>query len=118
MGTFEVSFQVGDLAGHQFVEVEALVDTGSTYTSIPRNILVNLGVVVQSRRPFRLADESVVEYAIGNAMVRLNGEELAVVVVFADEDSPPLLGMTTLELFGLGIDPVAEQLVPVPGLMK
>jgi clan AA aspartic protease len=118
LGTFEIPLEVGDSAGQRFVEVNALVDTGSTYTVIPSNILVGLGVTVQSSRPFELADESIVEYAIGQARVRLDGRELTVVVVFAPEDSSPLLGATTLELFSLGVDPVAQRLAPVPGLMK
>ena len=118
MGTFEVPLQVGDMLGRRFVEVNALVDTGSTYTSIPSNLLVSLGIPVHSRRVFRIADESIVEYAIGEARVRLNQEELTVVVVFAPEDSSPLVGATTLELFSLGADPVNRQLVPVAPLMK
>jgi clan AA aspartic protease len=118
LGTFEIPLEVGDLAGQRFVEVNALVDTGSTYTVVPSNILSNLGVPVLERRPFELADESIVEYAIGQARVRLDGRELTVVVVFAPEDSSPLLGATTLELFSLGVDPVAQRLVPVTGLMK
>ena len=34
MGTFTVLLQVGDLAGRQFADVEAL-DTGSSDTAIP-----------------------------------------------------------------------------------
>ena len=44
MGTFNVSIQIGDLAGQQFVEVQALVDTGSTYTVLPKELLEQLGI--------------------------------------------------------------------------
>ena len=118
MGTFAVPLQVGDVTGQKFVDVDALVGTCATYLSIPESILSGLGIPKLERRPFELADESIVEYAIGNALVRLNGEELAVVVVFAPEDSSALLGATTLELFSLGVDPVGQRLAPVPALMK
>ncbi len=118
MGTFEVPLQVGDMAGQRFVEMNALVDTGSTYTVVPANILAMLGVGVLERRPFELADETIVEFAVGEARVRLDGRELPVVVVFAAEDASPLVGATTLELFSLGVDPVSQRLVPVTGLMK
>jgi len=42
MGTFTVPLQVGDLAGQQFIDVEALVDTGATYTSIPESTFPSL----------------------------------------------------------------------------
>ena len=38
-------------------------------------------------------------------------------VVFVEEDSQPLLGAVTLEIFRLGIDPVEMRLVPVDGLL-
>ena len=46
MGTFEVPIHVGDIAGQRFVEVRALVDTGSTYTAVPSSILTALGIEV------------------------------------------------------------------------
>ena len=35
MGAFSATFEIANLAGEQFVEITALVDTGSTYTTIP-----------------------------------------------------------------------------------
>ena len=39
MGTFTIPLEVADLQGTQFIEVESLVDTGATYTSIPEDVL-------------------------------------------------------------------------------
>ena len=38
-------------------------------------------------------------------------------VVFWDEESLPLLGAVTLEILGLGIDPVNRRLIPVDALL-
>ena len=73
MGTFSVPIEVGDVLGARFVGVDAVVDTGSTYTCLPRNILSALAVPVMERHPFELADDRVVEYDIGEARVRLDG---------------------------------------------
>ena len=73
MGTFNVQLQVGDSASRRFVEVEALVDTGATHTMLPRDVLVTLGVEATERVAFELADERVVEYAVGEARIRLDG---------------------------------------------
>ena len=83
MGTFTVSIQVGDLGGQQFVDVEALVDTGATYTSIPGDILSQLGIEVRESRTFELADDRVVEYPVGYASIRLEEREIIALVVFA-----------------------------------
>ena len=118
MGTFSVPIEVGDILGARFVGVDAVVDTGSTYTCLPGSVLSGLGIAVSERRPFELADDRIVQYDIGDARLRLDGREHFVVVVFGPEGSSPLLGATTLELFGLGVDPVARRLILVTGLMK
>ncbi len=46
-------------------------------------------------------------------MVRIDGREALTEVVFAEEDTEPLLGMITLEEMALGIDPIRQVLVPV-----
>lgn len=118
MGTFSVPIQVGHLSGRQFIELQALVDTGASDTVLPENVLRQLGVVPVDRFPYKLADERVVEYEVGEARIRVNGRERTVQVVFGPEDVTPLLGATTLEIFHLGVDPVERRLVPVPGLLK
>ncbi len=118
MGTFSVSIQVGDLAGGQFVQVEALVDTGSSDTVLPRGMLEELGITAVDRFAYSLGDETIVEYDVGEARVRLDGRERTTQVVFGPEGVTPLLGATTLQLFHLGADPLQEQLVPVRGLLK
>jgi len=118
MGTFSVTIQVGDLAGQNFVDQEALVDTGSSDTVLPRDLVEELGITVVDRFAYSLADETIVEHDVGEARVRLNGRERTTQVVFGPEGITPLLGATTLQLFHLGVDPLQEQLVPVTGLLK
>ena len=118
MGTFTVSLQVGDLAGQEFVEVEALVDTGATYTVLPMDVLVKLGIEQESQRSFELGDDRVVEYPIGYARLRLSEDHTIALVVFGPEGIDPLLGATSLEHLSLAVDPIHQRLVPVPALLK
>lgn len=118
MGAFAVLLEVGDLAGSQSIEVEALVDTGATYTALPSDMLTRLGVAQEGIRRFELADNHIVEYPVGQARIRLEGNDLILLVVFAPNDTSPLLGATTLEMFGLGVDPVGLKLIPVTALLK
>ena len=118
MGTFTVAFQVSEPARREFMDVEALVDTGATHTVLPRNMLEALGVGTIEQVAFQLADERVVEYEVGEARIRLDGRERTVLVVFGPENSQSLLGATTLELFNMAVDPIRRRLIPVPGLLK
>lgn len=118
MGTFPVSIQVSNLAGQHFADVEALVDTGATYTSIPESTLAQLGIPIRESRSFELADDRVVEYPVGYAVMRLEEREIIALVVFAPDSSTPLLGATALETAGFAVDPIHQRLVPVPALLK
>ena len=117
MGSFSVPIQLGNLAGESFVDVTALVDTGATYTTLPASTLTELGIQPEGSRRFRLADNRQVGYQYGQARMRLEGQELIVLVVFAPEGATPLLGATALEIFGLGVDPIEQRLMPRPGLL-
>lgn len=59
MGTFRMSIEVGDPAGEHYEAVEAVVDTGATYTSLPADLLRGLGVVPHTRATFVLAEPDV-----------------------------------------------------------
>ncbi len=116
MTTFRVSIQIGDLAGSRFETLDAVVDTGATFTAVPRELLERLGVTPTRRERFRLANGDVTENDVGDARVRVAGKEGTTPVVFNQAGEPSLLGAVTLEALLLGVDPVAERLIPVEGL--
>ena len=117
MGVFTVRVEIGDPNGGRFQAVEALVDTGASYTALPASLLRDLGVAPAEQRPFILADGRQVQLDMGQTWLRFDGRARVTPVVFADEGTRPLLGAVTLEEFGLGIDPVAQKLIPVPGYL-
>ena len=117
MGTFQVEIGIGDPQGQRYEYVDALVDSGSTYNILPARMLRRLGIEIQGSGTFRLADGRRVERDLGQTRVRINGQEATAPVIFGAEATQPLLGAVTLEIFGLGIDPVDMRLIPVDGLM-
>ena len=117
MGTFSVRVDIGDPQARQWESVEALVDTGATYATLPGSLLRRLSVAAHTQATFVLADGSRVERQIGRTFVRLEGVEDIVPVVFGDEGAQALLGAVTLEVFRLAVDPVGRRLMPVPALL-
>ena len=117
MGTFFQTIEIAASTDGPFEALEALVDTGATYTSIPRPVLERLGITPLERQPFVLADGRRIEYEISQVRVSINGRERFTVCIFGDEESTPLLGTVTLEEFGLSVDPVNKRLLPVPGFL-
>jgi predicted aspartyl protease len=114
MGTFRAEIEVGAFEHERFEPVEVLVDTGATYTVLPRAFLEGLGVVPHTRAPFVIADGGEIELEIGRAWIRIDGRQEYSLVVFGDA---ALLGAFTLEALRLAQDPVGRRLVPVPALL-
>lgn len=117
MGTFSISIEIGDPAGTRWETVEALVDTGASYTSLPASTLRRLGVTPHDRVLFILADGRQIERDIGQTWARINGKAVITLIIFGDEGVAPLLGTYTLEGLRLGVDPFNRRLVPTPGLL-
>jgi aspartyl protease family protein len=117
MGTFNVEIVVSDPEGEKSRTVQALVDTGATYTVLPTSLLEELGLAPHTRAEFVLGNGQRVEHDIGRAWVQLDGRREFTLVVFGNEDAEPVLGAVTLEEFRLAPDPVSKQLIPVPGLL-
>lgn len=113
MGTFHVAIEVGDPQAQQWQRVEALVDTGASFTWVPTDTLQQLGIHPQARWEFEIADGTVIEHDVADTMVRLGGETRPTTVVFGDVGSQALLGAFTLEGFRLAPDPVNRRLVRV-----
>lgn len=91
---------------------ETLVDTGSEYSWIPRDVLESLGVGVERAQRFRTADGRVVHRVMGYAIIHAGGTRTSDEVVFAEPGDMVLLGAHTLEGLNLRIDLNARQLVP------
>ena len=117
MGTFHYPIEVGDFAGVRFEALDALVDTGATYTWLPKEILDRLGVTPEEQRQFVLADGREVEYDVAWVRIRVDGRNQPSLCVFGEPGTQPLLGAFTLEAFGLGVDPINRRLVPVRGYL-
>ena len=49
---------------------------------------------------------------VGETVIRLEGKQFHTPVIFAEEGEPALLGVVTLEVARLAVDPLAQELVP------
>ena len=116
MGTFTHPITLIGPSGSAMETIEALVDTGATFTSIPSPILERLEVVPVRRIRLGLANGEVVEGNMGEVVAQLDGERSTIWCVFSPPDAPPLIGAHALEAFLLSVDPVEQRLVPKDAL--
>ena len=117
MGTFQHPIEIGDPQGQRFEGLEALVDTGASFTVLPSSVLHRMGVTRHTREVFTLADGREVKKDVGQTWVKIDGRSVITLVVFGDEETAALLGAYTLEGLGLGVDPTNRRLIPTPRLL-
>lgn len=118
MGVTFVKVKVANPADpSRAVDEQFLVDSGAVYSLVPRTDLERIGIEPHSRRSFILANGEQVEREIGSAIFEYLGQRGDSLVIFGEEGDSPLLGATTLEGFGLVLDPFRRELKPLPMLL-
>lgn len=90
-------------------EVKGLVDTGATLTVLPRNVAKSLGIIPKSTATVLTAGGPV-SIDISNVEIELGGKKETIRVAISDIIDRVLIGVTTLEILGLAVDPVTSQL--------
>jgi predicted aspartyl protease len=111
MGTFFHSIRLIAASGAAET-LDALVDTGAMFTTIPAPILKRLGVRPFRTMPVRFANGQIEEWPLGQLEAELAGARMPILCLFGSPDAPPIIGAHTLEAFLLAVDPVEEKLVP------
>ena len=95
----------------KYLELTALVDTGSDYTQVPARMLKDIGVSsFADDLVFRGPDGKDTQLPVGLAWIRINDREMPIHVSFGDSEEV-LLGVMTLEAFNLAVDPKKRELV-------
>lgn len=118
MGITNVRATVGNPADPaRRCDIEFLVDSGATYSLVSAEILRSLGIEPHSSRDFILGNGEVVTRKMGTALFEYRGMRGDSLVMFGEPGDAPLLGATTLEGFGLILDPFRRELKPLPMLL-
>ena len=112
MGTFYHEMKVFSANGDRTETVDALVDTGASYSQVPESILQRLGISPTDTVEAVLADGRVVEDPIAEVRVQINGRTTFTWVTFGPDNVASLMGAHALEGVRLGVDPYRRQLVP------
>ena len=96
--------------------VEALVDTGATFTVVPRALAVTLRLPITGKRRVRTATGDV-ELDRGRAIVQINGQSEINPVLISDSLDRVLIGVITLESLSLTVDPTKGELKEADALL-
>jgi predicted aspartyl protease len=90
-----------------------LVDSGAKYTLVSREKWEQLGLVPQRRVSFVLADGTTVERDVSECHISLPEGAAHTPVILGEPGDEPLLGVVTLEILGLMLNPFTRTLQPM-----
>jgi len=90
--------------------VEALVDTGATFTKISSSVARKVGFKRRRQVEVVLANGEKVSRELGNLEVEIASQKDIVPVTVGEDGEPDLVGYTTLEILGFKVDPVTRKL--------
>ena len=75
MGTFYWPMEIGPLDGSRYETVNAMVDTGATFSQVPDSLLRGLGIVPTRNVQSQLADGSIIQDGVADVKIRISGRE-------------------------------------------
>ena len=116
MGVTYVEGQVKGLSGKQ-ENVKFLVDSGATYSLLPKAVWEAIGLKPKRKLSFTLADGTTVERSVSEALVVFQQGEAHTPVILGEEGDEALLGVVTLEILGLVFNPFDRTLHPMRMLL-
>ena len=92
-------------------KIRMLVDTGATFSIISDRLARTIGIRPTLSAWMTLADGRRVRVHAGTAVFRIGDREAPATLLVGDVVEP-ILGVGTLEVLGLKIDPRREKLIP------
>jgi aspartyl protease family protein len=105
----EIKVIIANPDSKQKVESKGLVDTGSTLTVLPRSVADSLKILPKSTGTVMTAGGPVA-IDISNAEIEIEGKRETVRIAISDVIDRILIGVTTLEILGLSVDPMTGRL--------
>ncbi len=116
MGVTYVEGQVEGLLGKR-ENVKFLVDSGATYSLLPKAVWETIGLKPKRKLSFTLADGTTIERSVSEAFVIFPQGEAHTPVILGEEGDEALLGVVTLEILGFVFNPFNRTLYPMRMLL-
>jgi len=97
--------------------IEVMVDTGSELSWLPKQPLLDAGIIPRGKKRFAMANKQIIERDVGYAILTTEGYSTIDEVVFAEDGDMSLLGVRTLEGFSVMVDNIGHRFVATTSLV-
>jgi len=116
MGIMYVEGLVKGPTGKQ-ESVEFLIDSGATYSLLPKAAWEAIDLKPERTLSFTLADGTSVQRSVSEAFIAFPQGQAHTPVILGEEGDEALLGVVTLEILGLVLNPFDRTLHPMRMLL-
>jgi predicted aspartyl protease len=119
MSAFKVNITARNPKREELVTppVLAQVDTGCELSWLPADVLTSVGITPRRKRLVATATKQKIERDVGYAILSAEGYDTIDEVVFAEPGDMTLLGVRTLEGFGVMVDNIGHRFVATTTLV-
>jgi len=97
--------------------IEVMVDTSTLLSWLPKKELLDIGVTPEGKKRFVMANKQIVERDFGYAILKAEGYATIDDIVFAEDSDMSLLGVRTIEGFGVMVDNIGHRFVATTTLV-
>lgn len=113
-----VTYLEGVVAGPSGrTEVRFLVDSGASYSLLPHDVWQRIGLAPKRTMTFTLADGTTIDRQVSECHISLPQGEAHTPVILGEPGDEALLGIFTLEILGLVLNPFRRELQPMRMLL-
>jgi predicted aspartyl protease len=96
---------------------EVMVETGTELSWLPKKLLLDAGITPRGKKRFATATKEIVERDFGYAILKAEGYSTNDDIVFAEDTDMSLLGVRTIEGFGVMVDNIGHRFVAITMLV-
>lgn len=96
------------------VEIDAIVDTGSTFVCISREDIEKIGLPFRNNVNIKTANGIASRRTFKGAEIELKGRSIVMDVLENDDNTPALIGYLLLEALDFVVDPKSQSIIPNP----
>ena len=92
-------------------EVKALVDTGATFPTLPKETITQLALPTLGEHPAETAEGTGKVELAANAIIKIDDRIAQSPIIIRPKDTTPLIGVVALEQMGYKVDPTTGKLI-------
>lgn len=111
MGITRITAKVGN--GKAATDVDFIVDSGVTYSLLPKSVWHKLKLKSSRTMKFALADGTIIKRNISETKFEYKGISSTSPVILGEDKDDALFGAVTLETMGLMLNPFSRELLPM-----